>query len=140
MRGHALPFFFLLVLAAAITLACGGSSAHIPQSVSVSPATADAKDFSGGQVQFTATAYYKTMPSPVTNASATWTECYQGMPSNGVSISTNGVAQCASVATGTYTVYAFVPDPSFHGVCASSSLPCGGTCGGVVGSAQLNCP
>jgi hypothetical protein len=134
-------FLCLLLVAAAITLACGSSSPHIPQSVTVSPATADAQSYPGGQVPFTAIAYYNTMPSPVTNAAATWNECLQGGgPSEGVSISTSGVAQCMSGATGTYTIYAFVPDPTFRGECSGSSLPCGGTCGGVVGSAQLTCP
>ena len=132
-------FFSSLLLAAAIALACGSPS-HIPQSVTVSPATADAKDFPGGEVQFTATAVYNTMPSPIQSVSATWSACLQGVPSENVSISTSGAAQCASGATGTYTIYAFVPDPSFHGVCASGSLPCGGSCGGVVGNAQLTCP
>lgn len=100
MRGYGLPFFFLVIIAAAIMLACGGSSAHIPQSVSVTPATADAQSYPGRQVLFTATAYYKTMPSPVRNVSASWSACLQNIPSDGVSVSTNGAAQCASGATG----------------------------------------
>jgi hypothetical protein len=134
-------FFFLLVAAAAITLACGSSNnSHIPQSVTVNPATADARSYPNGQVPFTATAYYNTMPSVVTPASATWNVCSQAGPTSAVSVSSSGLAQCMSGATGAYTVYAFVPDPEFKGTCGSSSAPCGGTCGGVVGSAQLTCP
>jgi hypothetical protein len=134
-------FFFLLVGAAALTLACGSSSSHIPQTVTVTPATADAQDFPDGQVQFAATAYYNTMPTPVNKAAATWSACVTStsQPMNGVTISTSGLAECSG-GTGTYMIDAFVPDPSFHGVCAGGSTPCGGACGGVVGSAQLTCP
>jgi hypothetical protein len=133
-------FFFLLVVAAVITLACGGSPAHIPQSVTVSPPTADAQTFPNGQVQFTATAYYNTMPSPVKPSPATWGACGPNENNSGVSISTTGLAQCVSGTSATYEIFAFVPDPDFHGVCAAESTPCGGSCGGVVGTAQLTCP
>lgn len=53
-------FFSLLILTAAITLACGSSLEHLLQSVSVSPATADAKDYPEGLVPFTATGYFNT--------------------------------------------------------------------------------
>jgi hypothetical protein len=129
--------FLLLVLAAAITLACG-SGAHIPQSVVVNPATANAQDYPGASLQFTATVYYNTKPSPVSPAQASWSACYQGGPTDGVSVSSSGVAQCA--ASGTYTIYAFVPNPTVKGVCGGGSLPCGGSCGGVVGTAKLTCP
>jgi hypothetical protein len=131
--------FFLLILAAAIILACG-SGAHIPQSVVISPATANAQDHRGAGVQFTATAYYNTKPSPISPAPASWNACYQGAPTEGVSVSSSGIAQCAAGASGTYTIYAFMPNPTMKGVCGSSSLPCGGTCGGVVGTAKLTCP
>jgi len=134
--------FCLLVAAAAITIACGSSSSHIPQSVAVTPPTADAKEFPGGDVQFTATASYNSMPSPVKNVSATWTACGSAgslEPANLVTVSSSGVAQCLSGASGTYTVYAFVPDPAFRSACPGSLL-CGNSCGGVVGSAQLTCP
>jgi hypothetical protein len=134
-------FFCLLILAATITLACGSKEPHIPQSVSVSPATANAQDFPNGQVQFKATAYYNTKPSPVNGVAATWSACStQDVSADLISLSDSGVAQCLSGATRNYTVYAFVPDPTFHGACGSVSLPCGGSCGGVVGSAQLTCP
>ncbi len=131
--------FSSLVLAAAVALSCG-SSAHIPQSVVVSPAAVNAQDFPSGDVQFTATVYYNTKPSPVSPAPASWNACSQEGPTDGVSVSNSGVAQCAAGARGTFTIYAFVANPAFKGVCASSSLPCGGTCGGVVGMAQLTCP
>ncbi|HTW57969.1 MAG TPA: hypothetical protein VMD99_07565 [Terriglobales bacterium] len=49
MRNFGVPFF-LLAVAAAITLACGGSPSHIPHSVTVSPASADG---SSGPIQLT---------------------------------------------------------------------------------------
>jgi hypothetical protein len=128
--------FFLLILAAAIALSCGGSS-HIPQSVTVSPATADGTN---GPVQFTATAYYNIMPSPVSPAPATWGACGANGNNNEVSMNTNGLAQCSSGSTRTYTIFAFVPYPNFKGVCSSEAMPCGGSCGGVVGTVQLTCP
>jgi hypothetical protein len=119
----------------------GGSSAHIPHSVSVSAASADAKDFSGGPVQFTATASYETMPSPVTRGiGELGAAVSSAFPSDAVSIATHGAAQCASAAKGIYLIYAFVANPAFHGLCGRSSSACGGTCGGVVGGAQLTCP
>jgi hypothetical protein len=78
--------FLSLLLAAAITLACGSSMAHvspnctssaitanatgIPQSIRACPVSADAKDFLDGQVEFIATGYYLNQPpvAPLTNA------------------------------------------------------------------------
>jgi hypothetical protein len=141
MRSVQLQFYFSLLLLTAIALSCGGgSSFHIPQSVTVTPETADAKTFPNGQVQFTATAYYNTMPSPVKPSPATWGACGPNENNSGVSISTTGLAQCVAGTSGTYEIFAFVPDPDFHGVCAAESTPCGGSCGGVVGTAQLTCP
>jgi hypothetical protein len=130
--------FLSLVLAAAIIVSCG-SGAHIPQSVLVNPVTANAQDYPAAGVQFTATVYYKTKPSPVSPAQASWGACYKSGPTDGVTVSGSGVAQCAG-ASGVYTIYAFVANPAIKGICASSSLPCGGSCGGVVGTAQLTCP
>jgi hypothetical protein len=130
-------FSFLLLLAAAIMLACGSGTAHIPQSVTVSPATAVA---SNGQAQFTATAYFNVMPSPVTPAAATWSACnFANGDNSEVTVSTTGLAQCSAGPSRTYMIFAFVPDPTFKGVCNTESLPCGGSCGGVVGVATLTC-
>jgi hypothetical protein len=127
MRNSGPRLFFCLLIVAAFGVACGSSSPHIPQSVTVTPSTADAKDFPNGQVQFTVTAFYNTMPSSVQNASATWSVCggNPASPENPVTISSTGVAQC--VVNGTYTINAFVPDPAFHGACGGGSLPCGGS-------------
>jgi len=141
--------FLALVVAAAITLACGSSNSHIspnctsitgaanaselPQSVGVCPATADARDFADGQVQFIATAYYTNQPpvTPLTNAS--WGACYQNAPTDAVTITQKGLAQCASGTSGTYSVYASVM------TACNAITACGGGCQ-VSGYAQLTCP
>jgi hypothetical protein len=127
---------FLLVLMAAMALAC--STSRLAQSVTVSPTTADARDFADGQVQFTATGYYNQEPSPVTPLTATWGVCASNGNLNGVSVNASALAQCGRGATGTYNVFASVQNPS-RGVC-TVDLPCGGEgCGQVVGTAQLTC-
>jgi hypothetical protein len=144
MKNYGLPsFFFLVVLAIAITLACGspaapGNTTGLLESVSINPATADAQNYPMGLVQFTATGYYTTPPLKVTPLKATWGACYQGNPSSEVSVSSNGVAQCGGGASGTYTVWAWAP--SGAEVCPAFIGPCGtGGCQ-VTGTAQLTCP
>jgi len=141
-----LNFFSLaLVLAASFTLSCGGSPSESAtrqlQSITLSPATADAQNYPSGQVQFTATGYYNTAPQTVTPLSATWGTCYQNAPTNAVSVTSGGLAQCESGATGTYSIWA--NDPAFSvpysGVNCNAITACGGGCF-VVGTAQLTCP
>ena len=65
MKRYGPQFFFLfLVLAAALTLACGTSPGRLLASVALSPVQADAQDYPGGLVQFTATGTYTKPPSP----------------------------------------------------------------------------
>ena len=138
MKNYALPSFFLLVLAAGATLACGTSSSpRLLQSVTVSPATADALNYPNGQVQFTATGFYSREPSPVTPLSGTWGACYQGASTAGVTVNQNGVAQCAVGAAGVYTVFA--EDYPYQGGGCLATTACGGGCW-VAGTAQLTCP
>lgn len=136
MKHTALPFFFfLLVVTAAITLACGSSptpTMHTLQSVAVAPAIADAKDFPGGAVTFTATGYYTSRPSPVEPLNAAWGACYQNAPTTDISIS-NGVAHCTAGASGNYSVFASVATT------CTVITACGGGCQ-VSGYAQLTCP
>ena len=134
MRHYALPLFFLLLLAAAVTLACG-SSPHILQSVTISPATADAQN---GEAQFTATGVFTGSPSEVTPLSATWGACFQNETTTGVSVSSKGLAQCATGASGTYTIFAWDVNPG-TAICEVSAV-CGPPCGAVAGTAQLTCP
>lgn len=140
MREYAFPIFFFALLAIAITLACG-SSPRALQSINLSPSTADAQ---GNPVQFTATGYFNDQPSTAKLTAANWGACYQNQRTNAVSVNTDGLAQCASGAVGTYTVWAWAE---------SAADSCGGNngevpanpCGGAsacqpTGTAQLTCP
>jgi hypothetical protein len=132
-------FLFLLVLAATITLACGTSPRRMLESVSLSPAMADAQNYPGGLVQFTATGTYTKAPSPVTPLSATWGACdSSGASTSQVSVSASGQARCASGAVGTYFVWAFDVIPLK--VTCNVVNACGQGCGQVTGTALLTCP
>jgi hypothetical protein len=141
-------FFFLLVLAAAITLACGSpmslissacssaptaTNSGMPQSVNVCPAVADAKDYPGGQIQFVAIGDFNTGPSPALPKPVQWGVCQQGQSTTGITVSMIGVAQCASGASGTYTVWA-----TGGPILCNVIRPCGAC--GQTGTAQLTCP
>lgn len=133
-----------LVVAASLMLSCGASSqGQDPlQSITLSPATADAKDYPNGQVQFVATGNYTNPSRVVTPLSATWGACDQQeyATTSAVSVSSTGLAQCASGATGTYSVWANDPMPLGPGVygCPASTA-CGGGCT-IQATAPLTCP
>jgi hypothetical protein len=130
-------FSLALVLAASFTLSCGASSTLNPtgqlQSITVTPATASALA-PAGQVQFTATGHYNTSPYTVTPQPAFWGACSQNAPTNAVSVTSTGLAQCVvpDDPVLTYSIFAF--DQTTCNVVAV----CGGGCT-VVGSAQLTC-
>ena len=129
--------FLTLPLAAAFVLSCGGSSnARQLQSITLSPATADAQDYPNGQVQFAATGNYISDPRIVNPLAANWGSCYQGAVTSAISVTSAGVAQCASGAVGTYTVWADDPSPTSNCLAVTA---CGGGCF-VAGTAQLTCP
>jgi hypothetical protein len=121
--------FLALVLAASFALSCGSGQGQL-QSIALSPAAADA------QQQFTATGSYVNPNHTVTPQPATWGACQQNVPTTEVSVTQGGVAQCASGATGTYTVFAFV---TIRSSCNPAQDQCGDGCT-VVGKAQLTCP
>jgi len=131
--------FVALVLPASLVLSCGTKSpGQDPlQSITLSPATADAQDYPNGQVPFTATGYYSDPSRTVTPLSAGWGTCYQEASTNAVSVSPGGVAQCTPGAVGTYTIWA--DDPPFPNVACLAITACGGGCF-VAGTAQLTCP
>lgn len=142
MRNFGPPLlFFSALLAAAITLACGVGVPRALETVVVNPQTADALSYPNGQVPFVATGYYTKSPSPVSPDTATWNACYQGTFTNAVTFNSPGVAQCTAGASGTYFIFADVPNPAFKGVCPANIVAiCGQSCGMVVGSAVLTCP
>jgi hypothetical protein len=126
--------FLALVLAASLASSCGASSSNKPaptgqlQSITLSPATADAQE-----AQFIATGHYINPPATFTPQPAYWGACQQNAPTSDVSVTPKGLAQCASGAAGTYTVFAFV------GTNCNVITACGGGCT-IVGTAQLTCP
>lgn len=141
--------FFLVVLAAAISLACGSPTHPIPvvcsvpasgqqnttgvlQSITLCPAVADAKAF-GGEVAFVATGTYNTDPLHVTPLSGLWNACDQNGTTTAVSVTQTGVAHCTGSASGTFTV--LISDPTNCGAITA----CGGGCS-VIGTARLTCP
>ena len=140
MRKYSLSVSFLALLAIAVILACGSSPAYMLQSISLSPSPADAQ---GSPVQFTATGHFNKQPSPVTLPAPTWGACYQNQRTTAVSVSADGLAQCAAGAAGTYTVWAVAQRGGNNCGPAGSvpANPCGGagSCQ-VTGTAQLTCP
>ena len=137
-------FSLALILAASFALSCGArSQSQDPQSqdplqsITLSPATADARNYPNGQVQFIATGYYIDPSHTVTPLSAMWGTCYQNASTSAVSVTAGGVAQCAPGAVGTYTVWA--DDPPLSNVACLAITACGGGCF-VAGTAQLTCP
>ena len=132
------PSIFILIFLAVILVACGSSAPRSLQTVSISPATADASQFPNREVQFTATGYFNANPTPVTPLNVTWGACSQSLPTTDVTMTATGVAQCTPSASGTYLVWGFAPD-STHGTCSAINA-CGGGCGRVTGTALLTCP
>jgi hypothetical protein len=124
-----------------LALACGGASPMNQgpthpgqlQSITLNPAMADAQDYPDGEVPFVATGVYMNPARTVTPQPAFWGVCQKSLPTDDVSVSNAGVAQCASGAVGAYSVFAYRPTS------CNVVNQCGGGCT-VVGTAQLNCP
>jgi hypothetical protein len=131
----------LLGSLAVLTIACGSSAnPRYLQSMVVSPNTADAQDYPGGQVPFTATGAYNRPPSPVQMTSTVdqsfsfWV--YDANIATVVSTSAStGVVtlQCLPGAAGTVMVIAeaanLTPAPGGVGALAP-----------IQGRAKLTCP
>jgi hypothetical protein len=127
--------FAALFLVSLGVLSCGTNSQGPGQlqAITLSPASADAQNYPGGQVPFVATGVYMNPTHKVTPQPALWGACHQNAPTSEVSVTKAGVAQCASGASGSYMVYAFQLTN------CTVLTACGGGCT-VVGSAQLTCP
>ena len=121
-------------LALLLALGCGGmsnSSPRVLQSINVTPATADALNFSNGQVQFGATGNFSAPPTPVTPLTVSiWTS---SVPAVATVDPNSGVAQCVPGAAGSATIAAKAPS-------GGPDMPTPETAALVVGTAQLNCP
>jgi hypothetical protein len=108
------------------------------ESLSVSPASSSAN---GSAVQFTATGHWSLTPTTVMPQAATWGACTDdGVPTSNVTVSTTGLATCASGATGTYMIFAWDPDYGYTGPECLAITACGGGCGRVSATSQLTCP
>ena len=122
-EGYAALFFLLMA-------GCGMNN-RVLNSMTISPASADAQNFTNGQVQFTATGSFSQPPSPAAVTPDTWS-------SSNVQIATidqNGMAQCVQGTTGMVTIVASV---SFATRLAG---PAGTAILRVVSAkATLNCP
>jgi hypothetical protein len=130
----------LLGAIAVLVSSCSSSNPNIGRvlySISVTPATADAQNFPGGQVLFTATGSYSLAPTP---APLTFAAPYAGEfvvsnptnpPATIATVVTTGnstvTVQCASGAAGTVAVVA-------------SASANNGTDTVITGSGELTCP
>ena len=133
-----LSFFALVLAGSLLTLSCGAGQTQL-QSMSLNPTAADAKDYSGGLVQFIATGYYINPTHTVTPQSANWVPCQNNSPTNDVSVNTSGVAQCGAGASGTYSIDAWNPLTGSGTYNCPAQNACGGGCT-IEATAQLTCP
>jgi hypothetical protein len=141
-----------LIIVAWLALACGAgtSGAHIVQSITLSPSSADAQNYPSGKVAFAATGHYDNAPMTVTPMQANWGAESEfmwsgsftyGSANGAVSVDPNGAAQCAPSASGTYAVVAWVVQyPNVQGTCGSGNSIGEPGCNVVQGMAQLTCP
>src|SRR5713226_1094460 len=116
------------------TLGCGNSKLT---SVTISPATADAQNFPGGQVQFTATGTFSGSSKQVQLKNTTWcvgssSGMCNGNVASAATIDGNGLAQCTGGLVATVTILA--------GKGHSMVIPDGGQQLDVFCTAQLTCP
>lgn len=123
----------LVVVSVASVLGCGSSRKL--KSIIINPATADAQQYPGGQVQFTASGTYtdgsKVNPLPVKwSGGQPWTQ----MPWI-IQLDSNGLASCGNAQSGVYNVFATAPlDPSSPVSQMNMSTP------QLTATAQLTCP
>jgi len=128
-------WLFLAPLLLAILLISCGSNSNKLQSISVTPANADAKDYANGQVQFTASGMYsngkQVKPlSVLWSAGPPWL-----MEPWAIEVNSDGTASCVSAPAGTYSVWAGAPtnaDTPLSGMNQSTPQ--------VSGTALLTCP
>lgn len=132
---------FGLAGAGAAILSCGSSSSsqHQLQSITLSPASADAQRYPDGQVQFAVTGYYNIALLTVAPLPAKWGACFQSSPTTEISINSTGGAQCGVGAAGTHVIWANDPLPDTGTYSCPSTKACGQGCV-FSATAQLTCP
>jgi hypothetical protein len=89
---------FLALPLVVLTAGCSTSSPRMLQSVTASPATADAKNFPNGRVQFVPTGIYNKPPLTVTPQPVT---AWSTNPNTIAVIDQNGIAECQNGQVGT---------------------------------------
>src|SRR5215472_10495738 len=141
MRRLSAVILFLAVSAVLVlTVSCGGNSMSMQgrqlQSITVTPKTADAMNFPGGQVQFSAMGNFNMAPMPAaTPVMWSLSEPMSGMAPGGVTINaTTGMATCSGF-TGTVIVMAMAPAEPLIPLSQMSTMTMN-----VSGQAQLTCP
>jgi hypothetical protein len=141
------PIIAALLLICLAMIACGGMTNNTSmvrqlQSITVTPQSAMAQNFSNKQVQFTATGHFNMAPMTAM-PQVVWSlsdPMAMTMPA-GVTINSSGMAQCLTFS-GTVTVTASAPmDPGMP-VSPGMGMGMGMGMGSptVSGSAQLTCP
>ena len=131
---YAWPFIGLLLFH---SVGCGNSNTppHLGRfllSITVTPSTADARNYSNGQVQFAASGTFNEAPSP---GPLTFTPPYTG----GFSIADPSIATIVSTGTATVTVQCVAGASGTANVVATASSN-GGLQPEISGTAQLTCP
>lgn len=124
---------FLLVVTATSVVACGNTRKL--KSITIDPASADARNFPTGQIQFTASGTY-TDGSKINPLSVVWSggQPWTLMPWI-IQLDSNGLASCGNAQAGTYSVFATAPlDTSFPVSQMNMSTP------QLTATAQLTCP
>lgn len=130
----------VLTAIAGLALSCGASQGQGQlESIAVSPGNADAQSFPGGEVPFIATGHYVNPSHVVTPQPANWAACQKGLPTTDVSVSSSGVAKCASGTVGAYSINAWTISNAPGTTNCTAITGCGGGCT-IEGTAQLICP
>jgi len=123
-------------LGLSLLVASGCGSNRQLRSITVTPATADAKNFLNSQVQFTAAGTY-TDGSTSSSLSVRWSIDNPFFPPplpTGITLSSSGLAACTGFV-GAVTITATAPtDPTMPVTSMTPSMA------NVTGSAQLTCP
>lgn len=91
---------FLVLSLVSLTLGCGSGTSRTLQSVSATPAVADAMNFPNGQVQFVVTGTYNKPPLTVTPQPVTAWQVSSAM----ATITQTGLATCVAGQVGTTSV------------------------------------
>ena len=133
------PRLFLLLVLILCMPSCGGGERTL-LSISITPAAADAQNFTNGMVQFTATGAFSQDPktAPLTSGDVTWcigssSGTCAGFVVTGAVVDSNGLARCNAGFTGIVTVLA--GKPSGIPVPADTGFPLK-----IYGMAALTCP